>query len=300
MGWIVGAFGWLRAWPLLAVAVLAGGILLLRIVPVSKHRPMAIEDDPQIGPQKTGRGKHLSARRSNHGLRNRPLGQTLRPEAHLRYSDMTLESTSSNPSISTEQIWDLLSARLRSFLVARVADEQVSEDLLQETFIRIHQRLDRLDDAQRMTPWVFQIARNLVIDHYRAQARAAAAMAEEVEASAGDGPGNLNEQVMGWLPQMIAELPDTYREAVELYELQDLPQREIADRLGISLSGAKSRIQRGRALLKSRLFQCCSFERDRRGNLIGYSPNRADSCECGDEALPASPATGTRVRTTSR
>ncbi len=202
-------------------------------------------------------------------------------------------STFNKPSISTEQIWQLLSSRLRAFLVSRCGDEQVAEDLLQETFIRIHQRLDSIDDAQRITPWVFQIARNLVIDHYRAQARAAAAMAEELQASTDDASENLNEQVMGWLPEMIADLPDTYRQAVELYELQDLPQREIADRLGISLSGAKSRIQRGRALLKSRLFECCSFERDRRGNLIGYSRNRAVSCDCADRAQPADPVPST-------
>ena len=165
----------------------------------------------------------------------------------------------------------------------RVADEQVAEDLLQETFIRIHQRLDSLDDRRRITPWVFQIARNLMIDHFRSRARAADAMAETLESAGDDGSENLNEQVMGWLPEMIADLPDTFREAVELYELKSMPQQEIAEQLGLSLSGAKSRIQRGRSLLKSRLLECCSFERDRRGNLIGFTRNPATACECADE-----------------
>ena len=186
-------------------------------------------------------------------------------------------------SISTERLWELLSAKLRSFLLQRVSDEQVAENLLQETFIRIHQKLDEIDDTQRVTSWVFQIARNLVIDHYRAKSRDAAAMADGLEANKDDVP-NLNDLVAGWLPQMISELPDAYREAVELCELKGFSQQQIANQLGISLSGAKSRVQRGRAKLKSLLFDCCSFERDRRGNVIGYARNSPGDCdECNAE-----------------
>jgi len=187
-------------------------------------------------------------------------------------------------SPSTEQIWELLSARLRSFLLQRVSDEQIAEDLLQETFVRIHKNLDDIDDMQRITSWVFQIARNLVIDHYRAKSRDAASIAHDLEAQK-DEEESVTNLVAGWLPQMIAQLPANYRQAVELYELKGVPQQEIADQLEISLSGAKSRVQRGREKLKSLLFDCCSFERDRRGNLIGYRKLEGDhgcedSCDC--------------------
>jgi RNA polymerase sigma-70 factor (ECF subfamily) len=181
-------------------------------------------------------------------------------------------------SMSTERIWELLSARLRSFLLQRVSDAQVAEDLLQETFLRIHKSLDNIGDNQRITAWVFQIARNLVIDHYRSKARVATERAEEFEART-DEDENLNKLVTGWIPEMIAQLPDAYRDAIELYELEGIPQQQIADQLGISLPGAKSRIQRGRAKLKSLLFDCCSFERDRRGNIIGYVQNSPDDCD---------------------
>lgn len=182
---------------------------------------------------------------------------------------------------ATEQIWEELGMKIKSFIQKRVNDEQLAEDLVQETFVRIHKKLDNLDEMQRITSWVFQIARNLIIDHYRAKARDASAIADDIEASANEEE-NINELVIGWLPAMIAQLPDSYREAVELYELKETPQQEIADKLGISLSGAKSRVQRGRAKLKELLFDCCSFEMDRRGNLISYRQNK--DCEnCGDD-----------------
>lgn len=185
-------------------------------------------------------------------------------------------------SISTERIWEALSAQLRGFLLQRVSDEQIAEDLLQETFLRIHKGLSDVDDMKRITSWVFQIARNLVVDHYRSKSRVAAAMADELEADTGEAE-NLNELVAGWLPVMIAQLPDAYREAVELYELKGIPQQQIAAQLGISLSGAKSRVQRGRAKLKALLLDCCSFERDRRGNVLGYVPNSIGDCDTCDE-----------------
>lgn len=186
-------------------------------------------------------------------------------------------------TISTEHIWELLSAKLRSFLLQRVSDPQVADDLLQETFLRIHKKLDDVSDEQRITSWVFQIARNLVIDHYRAKGREqATTMPDDVEAPTREQE-NFNELVEGWLPAMIAQLPDTYREAVELYELKEIPQQQIAEQLNISLSGAKSRVQRGRAKLKSLLLECCSFERDSHGNVIEYTKNSTGDCSICDE-----------------
>ena len=126
------------------------------------------------------------------------------------------------------------------------------------------------DSHAAITSRVYQIARNFIIDHYRSKSKEATAIAEELADDAPEAE-NLNELAMGWLPYMISKLPDGYREAVELYELQGLPQQEIAGRLELSLSGAKSRVQRGRENLKSVLFDCCSFEKDRRGNLMGSS-----------------------------
>ncbi|MEM9215409.1 MAG: RNA polymerase sigma factor SigZ [Cyanobacteria bacterium P01_F01_bin.150] len=194
-----------------------------------------------------------------------------------------------NESTTTEELWNLLSNQLRKFLRKRVSDEQVAEDLLQETFIRIHQKIDSVDNVERLTSWVFQIARNLVIDYYRSKARKNSEIAVDLADVAVDletetrESENINELVMGWFPSLISQLPETYREAVELYELKRVPQKDIAERLQISLSGAKSKVQRGRAKLKDLLHECCTFELDQRGNVIDYQ-RRCNDDSCDDES----------------
>jgi RNA polymerase sigma-70 factor (ECF subfamily) len=160
-----------------------------------------------------------------------------------------------------------------------VDDDQTADDLLQDAFVRIHQRIGTLSDQQRLEAWVFQIARNLVADHYRSR-KPQAELPDEIAQETGPGDAlSRNEEVASWLPAMIEELPETHREAVRLFELEGVPQAEIARRLGISVSGAKSRVQRGREQLKQALDRCCQIDLDRRGNVLGYRPRRQDSCE---------------------
>lgn len=184
--------------------------------------------------------------------------------------------------LTTERAWEQFSSKPKNFLLQRVSDEQIADDLLQETFIRIHRKLDDITDTERVSSWLFQIARNMITDHYRAAARNQDDLTGFSESKTDDEERNDNQMVMGWLPDLIAQLPAQYCEAVEFCKLQRIPQREIADRLGISLSGAKSRIQRGRKKLKQLLFDCCLFKWDRRGNIIGYQRNHAGECFNGD------------------
>ncbi len=179
--------------------------------------------------------------------------------------------------LSTKSIWELLSAKLRGFILSRVHDENVASDLVQETFLRIHKSLDTIDDDSRVESWVFQIARHLIADYYRSQKKTATPLGIEPE-NGTEKSDNMNDRAAGWIAEMIGQLPDTYREAVRLYEMEHLPQQEIADRLGITLSGTKSRIQRGRELIKASLDACCKFEFDARGNILDYEKKNTTAC----------------------
>jgi RNA polymerase sigma-70 factor (ECF subfamily) len=175
---------------------------------------------------------------------------------------------------TTSTVWSQLSDDLRRFIRRRVADDHIAEDLLQETFVRIHENIGRLADAERVAAWVYQIARNVIYGHYRKRGDGAAALGDTEPAGPTEDVRDLVRARAGiWMDELIRQLPEPYREAVQLAEIDDLTQQDVADRLGLSLSGAKSRIQRGRAMLKDVLDECCRWEFDRRGNLTGCDPN---------------------------
>lgn len=187
--------------------------------------------------------------------------------------------------ISTEQVWELLGERLRAYFRARVSNAAAADDLVQEAFLRIHQRLDQLKDEDRLASWVFQIAHRLVVDHYRSRGQAAATLEANDELavldSAGQGsgePADYNEHIAAWLPAAIELLPESQREIVRLFELEQVSQQEIAQRLGLSLTAVKSRVRRGRAALVETVDQCCVFELDRRGNILDFQRREDDCC----------------------
>jgi RNA polymerase sigma-70 factor (ECF subfamily) len=184
-----------------------------------------------------------------------------------------------NSVATTDDLWHALGDELRAFLRSRVSNDADAEDLAQDVFLRVVENRRSLRDAERLQSWLYQIARNALVDFYRRRAKHAPQSADvapdvaEVEAH-----GNQNFVIGRWLLQAIEQLPDTLRDAVRMYEVEGLPQSEIGERLGLSLSGAKSRIQRGREKLEQMLDKCCTLERDRRGNVIECKPSSADSC----------------------
>jgi RNA polymerase sigma-70 factor (ECF subfamily) len=174
-------------------------------------------------------------------------------------------------------VWDALSEELHRFLRSRLPSEADADDLLQNVFIRVIEEIRALRQSDRLAAWVYQIARREIVDFYRRRSPRPQESVEEA-VDGGSGIGNMNHAVGTWLSAMIDELPGTLREAVRLYEVENLPQAEIASRLQISLSGAKSRVQRGRRQLEDLLRGCCQIELDRRGNVIDCQPAKTDSC----------------------
>jgi RNA polymerase sigma-70 factor (ECF subfamily) len=182
-------------------------------------------------------------------------------------------------SVDTTTVWTSLHADLWRYIRRRVADDHTADDLLQETFLRVHRGIGGLSDDDRLAGWVYRIARNVITDHYRQ--RTAEPLGDgDLEAGVPVDRQALVKAMAGkWLPELIESLPKTYREAVRLAELEGISQQEVAERLGLTLSGAKSRVRRGRVALKDALLQCCRFDLDRRGNIIECEP-RPDRATC--------------------
>lgn len=178
-----------------------------------------------------------------------------------------------------------LDPKLRAFVARRVGAASDIDDIVQDVFVRMQAGLAALRDDQRFGPWVYQIARSAVADHYRRAARhpvaAHAALADT--AADGDTEPEAEQHVARYVAALVSMLPSRYREALTLTELEGLSQKEAAQQLGISLSGMKSRVQRGRERLRRALDGCCEIALDARGTVISCEPRldgKLPGCRC--------------------
>ena len=182
-------------------------------------------------------------------------------------------------------IWEQVHQGLRAFIAKRVSNEADTDDILQEVFLRVHRHEEQLQNPQRMVSWVFQITRNVIIDHYRAAGQREVPAGLETgidkthDASSDAVVTEATYELSNCLRPMINRLSLEYREAITLVELEGLTHQEAAKRLGLSIPGMKSRVQRGRKQLRDMLDQCCLIEIDRRRGVANYELRHPDSCQ---------------------
>lgn len=142
--------------------------------------------------------------------------------------------------MTTEQIWSQYKHSLNAFLLSRVSNPVDAEALSQEILLKTHINIHQLKDPSRVKAWLFQIANHTFIDFYRKQAN--------------------NTQT---------QLEDE-ADLIRKIDLEGHNQKLEADKLGISYSTFKSRVQKSRASLKVQFDHCCDFDIDKNGNLIDY------------------------------
>jgi RNA polymerase sigma-70 factor (ECF subfamily) len=183
--------------------------------------------------------------------------------------------------------WREVEARLRPFVARRVDGGDV-DDVLQDVRVRIHRGAAAVRDEQRMSAWLYQVARSAIAEHGRARARHPLPASPDVPEAAADasdqGDDDPSEDVrralVACVGVFVARLPSPYREAVTLVELEGLTAAEAAALAGISVSGMKSRVQRGRAQLRALFEACCDFEVDARGRVVDATPRATCGSGC--------------------
>lgn len=205
---------------------------------------------------------------------------------------MNQEQTTSqglNPAL-TERLYLDFHEKLLSFVRSRIPSEDDAGDIVHDVFTRIHTRSADLAEVENLTGWIYRVTRNAIIDHHRS--RAAASRATETLARQPEEPleepaqPDPTEALARCLAPFIEQLPDEFRTAVTSTALNGLSQKEAAAEAGISVSGMKSRVQRGRAKLGCLLRQCCQIELDGRRGIIdfearnpaGHDPCKGNNC----------------------
>ena len=178
-----------------------------------------------------------------------------------------------------ESIWNEYHKQLLMFILKWVSDKDTAEDILQNVFMKILSRINSLKDNTKIKNWLFQITRNTIIDHFR-ESKVSENIPSDLQEEDDEINNDIIEEVGNWISPFIRSLPEKYQEALYLSEIKGMSQKDLAAHLGISYTGAKSRVQRGKKMLKEKLTQCCIFHTDKYGNIMDYDhkKNSCDSC----------------------
>ncbi len=183
--------------------------------------------------------------------------------------------------VNINRIWEEFSVPLKRYIMKHVQDQHDAEDILQEIFCKITHSMSHLKNENKLQSWVYQITRNAIIDYYRSR-KVVVVLPQMFESMIDESAteGGAADEITLCIRKMIDHLPDKYRQAIILTEFEGLTQKELADELGMSLSGAKSRVQRARKRLKDMLLECCHFEFDGLGHIIEYQHREKICCYC--------------------
>ncbi len=178
--------------------------------------------------------------------------------------------------MTTQQIWTTFHEDIKNFIFSKVKNEQVTYDLLQETFFKVHTKLNTLQNKDKLKSWLFSIARNTVSDFFRKRKISSEILEtdnilleEYVEHSEKD-----------CLHGILKTLPKKYRDPLFLSDIKGIKQSEVASQLNLQLSTAKSRIQRARKLIAQGYVACCDFKMNQKGFLVGEIKNKEDCKIC--------------------
>ncbi|QSW89859.1 MULTISPECIES: sigma-70 family RNA polymerase sigma factor [Flavobacterium] len=152
-----------------------------------------------------------------------------------------------------QNIWKDFHLELQKFIFLKVKNKEISEDILQDVFLKIQLNVHTLKDSSKLTSWVYQITRNSVIDHFR---KNNSVLFLDNNDMAEDEVDLDFSRLSDCINSKINNLPDKYKQALLLTILKDFSQIELAEYLGISHSGAKSRVQRGKEKVKTQVLNC--------------------------------------------
>ncbi len=170
--------------------------------------------------------------------------------------------------MTTKEIWKSYHYDLLKFIISKVKDSSVADDILQETFIKIHTKLPTLQDSSKIKPWVFSIARNSVLDFFRISKNNISF--EDFEEIEKEEEENLTDHsAHDCLRGILINLSKKYRQPLFLYDIKGMKQSEIATQLHLTLPTVKSQIRRARKQIAQGFMDCCGFVMNENGQLIG-------------------------------
>jgi RNA polymerase sigma-70 factor (ECF subfamily) len=180
--------------------------------------------------------------------------------------------------MNTKEAWDTYSNDIKRFIFSKVKNEAVADDILQDTFIKVHTKLHTLKEKTKLKPWLFSVARYTILDHFRSAPNKKDLDFPNQEMDAYEVDSGHTEK--DCLRGILINLPKKYRDPIFLFDIMGLKQKDISERLQLPLPTIKSQIQRGRKLIAQGFMDCCGYKMNQKGYLIGELQDKEDCKIC--------------------
>lgn len=165
---------------------------------------------------------------------------------------------------------------LFSFAISKVGNKEAAEDIVQEVMYRFSKAYQDNVNIQHIRGWLYQTSKYVIADYFRGIGTNIPL--EELETY--NDPDMENPIEADWqnecIRNLIKMLPEDYATPLYLSDIENVPQKDIAERLGMKLSAAKMRIQRARKMLYKSFLDCCNIVLDRNGAFVRCDVK--DSC----------------------
>jgi len=166
---------------------------------------------------------------------------------------------------------------LKAFLAKKEKNSGLIDDIVQDSFLKLHLQLEAKKNIDYPKSWLFRVAQNLLTDVYRKQKIHTQELTEISQ--------KVNEQQDGHGPEdcllgIIESLPMKYKKAVFLVDIKGLKQKDAAQQLKIALPTFKSHVQRGRKLVMQGYVDCCDYDISEDGILVGERKTKEDCKVC--------------------
>lgn len=165
--------------------------------------------------------------------------------------------------------WETHESELRHWLRGRLSNAHDAEDMLQELFLKAMRQDRKFCEIDNARAWLFEVARNALADRLRLK-KTEVELPDDLAAEHEETPAV--ESLAACLPRALSELSEEDREAITRCDLEGMTQEDYAQLKGLTLPGAKSRVQRARRRLRKHLTEACQVKFDAAGKVCCFVP----------------------------
>ena len=164
------------------------------------------------------------------------------------------------------EIWEDYKSSLFGYIKKRVTDNDDAKDILQDVLIKSYQYCSKGKTVVHLKSWLFKITQNTIIDYFKKNKNSSF----DIDFADETNQSSLIGEASEYIKVLLKLLPKEYAIPLYMYDLENISQKEIAEKLNLTLPNTKSRIQRGRIKLKERFLECCLVEFDENGEMISF------------------------------